>query len=85
MAYDKRELLLIGGVLFFMIGLLGTGLPLIYSVIIAVAIYIGIKVFVGKRKQALARQLGQGICADCGSKLDGGKSHVCNSDSRNDD
>ena len=84
MAYDKRELLLIGGVMFFMIGLLGTGLPLIYSVIIAVAIYIGIKVFVGKRKQSLARQLGQGICADCGSKLENGKSHSCDTSSHND-
>jgi len=84
LAYDKRELLLIGGVLFFMIGLLGTGLPLIYSVIIAVAIYVGIKVFVGKRKQALAKQLGQGICADCGSKLEGGKCPNCDVNWRND-
>ncbi|TBR07692.1 MAG: hypothetical protein EPO62_07780 [Candidatus Nitrosotenuis sp.] len=67
-----------------MIGLLGTGLPLIYSVVIAVAIYVGIKVFVGKRKQSLAKHLGQGICADCGSKLEGGKCHTCDANWRND-
>ena len=77
MAYEKRELLLISGVLLFMIGLLGAGLPLIYSVIIAVAIYVGIKVYVGKRKHVLAKQLGQGICADCGSKIEGGKCPNC--------
>lgn len=77
MAYDKRELLLIGGVMFFMIGLLGAGLPLIYSVIIAVAIYVGIKAYVGKRKRALSRNLGQGMCVDCGSKIEGGKCPNC--------
>lgn len=84
MAYEKRELLLIGGVLFFMIGLLGTGLPLIYSVIIAVAIYVGIKAYVGKRKHALAKQLGQGICADCGSKIEGIKCPKCDTNWRKD-
>lgn len=84
MAYDKRELLLIGGVMFFMIGLLGAGLPLIYSVIIAVAIYVGIKVYVGKRKQMFSRQLGQGMCADCGSKIEGNKCPNCDSNRHND-
>lgn len=84
MAYEKRELLLIGGVLLFMIGLLGTGLPLIYSVIIAVAIYVGIKAYVGKRKQTLTRQLGQGVCADCGSELGGGKCPNCDANWRKD-
>jgi hypothetical protein len=60
-----------------MIGLLGAGLPLIYSIIIAVAIYVGIKVYVGKRKQVLSKQLGQGMCADCGSKIEGGKCPNC--------
>lgn len=67
-----------------MIGLLGTGLPLIYSVIIAVAIYVGIKAFVGKRKQSLAKQLGQGICADCGSKIEGDKCPKCDINWRKD-
>ena len=82
MAYEKRELLLVGGVLLFMIGLLGTGLPLIYSVIIAVAIYVGIKAYVGKRKQMLAKQVGEGICVNCGSKIEGGKCHNCDLDWR---
>ena len=60
-----------------MIGLLGTGLPLIYAVVIAVAIYVGIKAYVGKRKRMLARDIGQGVCADCGSKLEGDKCLNC--------
>ena len=77
MAYEKRELLLIGGVLFFMIGLLGTGLPLIYAVVIAVAIYVGIKAYVGRRKKTLARDVGKGVCVDCGSKVDGDRCPNC--------
>lgn len=65
------------GVLFFMIGLLGAGLQLIYSVIIAVGIYVGIKVFVGRRHMAITRQIPEGICVECGSKITGGTCPNC--------
>lgn len=63
---------MVGGVLLFMIGLLGVGLPLIYSVIIAVGIYVGIKVYVGRKEVAIAKEIPEGICAQCGSKITGG-------------
>lgn len=78
MKNQKRDLLLVGGVLFFMIGLLGAGLPLIYSVIIAVGIYVGIKVYVGKRQMAIEKEIPEGICAECGSKITGGVCTNCN-------
>lgn len=65
------------GVLFLMIGLLSAGLPLIYSVIIAVGIYVGIKVFVGRRQTAITRQIPEGICVECGSKITGGACPNC--------
>lgn len=77
MAYQKRELLLVAGVLFLTIGLLGVGLPLIYSVIISVAIYVGIKFYVNKRKQSIANNVGQGICMDCGGRIADGRCPNC--------
>ena len=60
-----------------MIGLLSTGLPLIYSVIIAVAIYVGIKVYVGRSKIKIAKTLPEGVCMDCGQKIVGGTCPNC--------
>lgn len=77
MAYQKRELLLVAGVLFLTIGLLGAGLPLIYSVIISVAVYVGIKFYVNKRRQSIANDVGQGICMDCGGRILDGKCPNC--------
>jgi|OM-RGC.v1.031986650 Flp pilus assembly protein TadB len=73
----KREWILIAGILLFMIGLLGTGLALIYSVIIAVAIYVGIKVYVGRKNLKLRQEIPEGICAHCGNKIIQGKCPNC--------
>jgi hypothetical protein len=53
----------------FMIGILGAGLPLIYSVLVAVAIYIGIKVYVGRKNLKLKQSMPEGICIHCGAKI----------------
>ncbi|MBI5698175.1 MAG: hypothetical protein HZC29_06805 [Thaumarchaeota archaeon] len=60
-----------------MIGLLATQVPLIYSVIVAVAIYIGVKVFVGRRKLKIAKTLPEGVCVDCGQKIVDGTCPNC--------
>ena len=41
----------------------------IYAVVIAIAIYFGIKVFVGKRKKIIQKQTGEGFCIQCGEKI----------------
>ena len=41
----------------------------IYAVVIAIAIYFGIKVFVGRRKKIIQKQTGEGFCAKCGEKI----------------
>jgi len=73
----KREWILIAGILLFMIGLLGLGLALIYSVLIAVAIYIGIKAYVGRRNLKIRQAIPEGICAHCGEKITAGKCPNC--------
>jgi len=59
---------LIVGLLLFMIGLIPF-MGLAYAVIIVVIMYFGIKVYVGKRKQSIERDVGEGLCMECGSKI----------------
>lgn len=76
---SKRELLLVAGVILITLGLLGVGLPLIYSVIISVAIYAGIKLYVEKYKKSIKKEVGQGLCMECGSKVVNGMCPNCDS------
>lgn len=69
MSFEKRDIILIAGILFFMIGLLGVGLNLLEAIGISIAIYFGIKIFVGRRKKFLDQKIGEGFCAECGEKI----------------
>ncbi|MDE1726491.1 MAG: hypothetical protein KGH89_04425 [Thaumarchaeota archaeon] len=51
-----------------MIGLLPFLAP-VYAVIIAVVAYFGIRVLVGRRKRQIKKDVGEGICAVCGSRI----------------
>ncbi len=66
--FEKRELILIAGILLFMLGLIPF-MPPIYAIFIATAIYFGIKVIVGRRKKPFQDEVGQGFCAVCGEKI----------------
>ncbi|GEM_PF-224107 len=76
LGFEKREILLILGVLFLMIGMMAILAP-IYAVIIAILVYFGIRVFVGRRKKQLLQSLGQGVCAICGAKIINNKCPNC--------
>jgi len=67
----RREWILIAGIMLFMIGLLGIGLALIYSVLFAVAVYIGIKIYVGRKTLKIRKEIPEGICVHCGTKITG--------------
>ncbi len=73
---------MIAGVLLFMIGLLGVGLNVIESLGISIAIYVGIKVFVGRRKKMLAKKIGEGFCVECGEKIIGKKCPNCDNEKK---
>jgi len=75
--FQRRDFLLIAGVLFLLIGLMGVGLPPIYAIIISIAIYFGIRVFIGRRKRMIERDIGEGLCAKCGSKIENKKCPIC--------
>jgi hypothetical protein len=68
LGFEKREIILMVGILFLMIGMIPFIAP-IYAVGIAIAIYFGIKVFVGRKKRTIQKSIGEGICAVCGEKI----------------
>ena len=74
--FEKRDIILIVGLLLFMIGLIPFMAP-IYAALIAIAIYFGIKFYVGNRKKSIQKEMGEGICADCGSKISNQKCPNC--------
>ena len=66
--FEKRDVILIAGLLLFMVGLTPfTGLAL--AIIIVIIMYFGIKLYVKKRKQSIENDVGEGICMECGSKV----------------
>ena len=81
MGFERRSILLIVGILFLLIGLIGAGLPPIYSIIITVVIYVGIKIIVGRRKKMIAESFGEGIFVICGEKVVNKKCPNCDAKS----
>jgi len=81
MGFEKRDIVLIAGVLLFMVGLIPFMAP-IYAIIIALAIYFGIKVFVGRRKKLMDKEIGEGFCAECGEKIIEKKCPYCDKPSK---
>ena len=76
MKFDKRELILIAGLLLFLVGLLAF-IPLIYAIILTAGVYFGIKVLVGRRKKTLQKKISQEYCEKCGEKISGNKCPSC--------
>jgi phosphate/sulfate permease len=61
-----------------MIGMMAFLAP-VYALVIAIMIYFGMKVFVGRRKRQIQRDVGEGICAICGAKIIENKCPKCDS------
>jgi len=76
LAFEKREILLILGVFFLMIGMMAILAP-IYATIIAILVYFTIRIFVGRKKRRMETEIGKGICAVCGEKIIEGKCPNC--------
>jgi hypothetical protein len=76
LGFEKREIVLIVGVLFLMIGMLPFIAP-VYAVVITTAIYFGMRVFVGRRRKQIQKAMGEGICAVCGQRIVNNKCPQC--------
>ena len=78
MSFEKREIILIVGILFLMIGMMALpNIQPIYAVTIAIVIYFGVRVFVGRRKKQIQESIGEGACAVCGQGIIKNKCHNC--------
>jgi len=66
--FEKRDLILIAGIVLVMIGLIPFIAP-VYAAIIGILLYFGIKIYTGRRKRMIQADLGQGICMECGFKI----------------
>ena len=80
MKFERRDIILIVGLILFMIGLIPFMTP-IYAVIIVTLMYFGIKFYVGKRRKSIIDEVGEGICMECGSKIQNKKCPNCNTPS----
>ena len=60
--------ILIAGLILVMLGLIQYLGPT-YSAIIVIGLYFGVKVYVGKKRQLIEQDVGEGICMECGSKI----------------
>ena len=68
MKFERRDLILIAGLILVMLGLIQYLGPA-YSAIILIALYFGINVYVGKKRQLIQQDVGEGICMECGFKI----------------
>jgi len=59
-----------------MIGMMSFIAP-IYAVSIAIVIYFGVRVFVGRRKKQIQESIGKGACSVCGQRIIKNKCHNC--------
>ena len=78
MKFERRDIILIAGLVLFMIGLIPFMSPM-YAVIIVILMYFGIKFYVAKRRQLMERDVGEGLCLECGAKIHEKKCPNCDS------
>jgi hypothetical protein len=68
MKFEKRDILLIVGLLLFMVGLMPFMAP-VYAAVIVTLMYFGIKFYVVNRQRTIRKDVGEGICMDCGTRV----------------
>ena len=68
MKFERRDLILIAGLILVMLGLIQYLGPA-YSTIIVIGLYFGIKIYVGRKRQLIQQDVGEGICMECGFKI----------------
>lgn len=66
--FERRDILLIVGLILFMIGLTPFT-SLAVAILIVIGMYFGIKLYVKKKTQSIERDVGEGICMECGAKI----------------
>jgi len=74
--FVKRDLILLAGSVLFVIGLAPFMAP-IFAIASGTAIFFGIKYAVTRNQKILEKEVGEGICAECGAKILNNKCPYC--------
>ena len=69
MQFQRRDTILVAGVGLLALGLVPFMAP-VYTLVIAAAVFFGIKIFSVRRQQQILNDIAYGICAECGSVLE---------------
>ena len=81
MNFEKRDIILISGIFLVVLGITQY-IPLPYSAFIGILMFFGIKFFVTKKRQMIVKDVGEGICIECGFKIIENKCPNCDSESK---
>lgn len=81
MEFEKRDLILIVGIILVIIGLIPFIAP-IYAAIIGIVLYFGVKVYIGRKKKTIQEDIGEGICMECGFKIINKNCPNCNNENQ---
>jgi len=66
--FEKRDIILIAGIVFVVLGITQY-VPLLYSSLIGLLLFFGIKVYVHSKKKIIQNDVGEGLCMECGFKI----------------
>ena len=55
----------------------------IFAAIVGIALYFGIKVYIGRKRKMIQEDVGEGICMECGFKIINKKCPNCNETNQN--
>jgi len=55
----------------------------IFAAIVGIALYFGIKVYIGRKRKMIQEDVGEGICMECGFKIINKKCPNCTETNQN--
>jgi membrane protein implicated in regulation of membrane protease activity len=66
--FERRDIILIVGILLFVIGLIPFT-TVIFAIIIGILLFFGIKAYVRRKRRMIEKDVGEGVCMECGFKI----------------
>jgi hypothetical protein len=79
--FERRDIILVAGIFLVVLGITQY-IRLEYSALIGISLFFGIKFYVRRKKQMIEKDVGEGICMECGFKIIDKKCPNCDSKSK---
>jgi hypothetical protein len=79
--FEKRDIILIAGIVLVVLGITQY-VPILYSSLIGLLLFFGIKAYVHRKKKLIENNIGEGVCMECGFKIIDKKCSNCDSENR---